>query len=487
MSEKTKSLSKGGLFYLMYQVLNLAFPLITGIYVTHVLLPDTIGTVAAAQNLANYFVIFSFLGIPTYGIREIAKYRNNKDERSKVYSELFVINSISTTIFLLVYVGLILIVPTYRENLVLYLITGISIALNFFNISWLFEGMEDFQFISIRNLIFKIISFVFLVIFVRSKNDYLWFALVTVVGTAGNYIVNMLCTKKYVKFSVSGLNLKRHMSSIIYLVAVNLAIEIYSLMDITMMNFVCKKDSITFYKYGHAVELMLLQVVNTFTIVLIPRISAYYKENKISEFNRLISKGFKLIFLFAVPMIIGTFFTADFLMVKLYGSEYIVSSYILKLFVGLLLVSPIGYLLGSRVLLVTGNEKKMLISVGIGALVNLIGNWILIPQLYEYGATIASLTSEVVVMVIYIYLGKKYFKLENVIPTIIRIIAAGIVMSAALWACELLETGWIKLIIQVAAGGLSYAVSLIVLREEIVMSYLKVMIAKLKKRGVKET
>ena len=486
MSEKTKSLSKGGLFYLMYQVLNLAFPLITGIYVTHVLLPDTIGTVAAAQNLANYFVIFSFLGIPTYGIREIAKYRNDKNERSKVYSELYVINSISTTVFLLVYVAIILIIPTYHESLVLYLITGLSIALNFFNISWLFEGMEDFQFISIRNLIFKIVSFAFLVIFVRSEDDYLWFALVTVVGTAGNYIVNMLCTKKYVKFSIKGLNLKRHMKSIIYLVAVNLAIEIYSLMDITMMNFVCKKDSITFYKYGHAVELMLLQVVNTFTIVLIPRISAYYKEKKISEFNRLLSKGFKLIFLFAVPMIIGTMFTADFLMVKLYGDGYIVSSYILKLFVVLLLVSPIGYLLGSRVLLVTGNENKMIISVGIGALVNLVGNWILIPRMHEYGATIASLASELVVMIVYIYLGRKFFKLENITSTIIKIFVAGIVMSVALFACEMLNSGWLKLIIQIVVAVLAYSLSLIVLKEEIVMSYLKVMIAKLKKRGVKQ-
>lgn len=481
MSGKRKSLSKGGAFYLLYQVLNMAFPLITGIYVTHVLIPEKIGMVGAAQNVANYFVIFSFLGIPTYGMREIAKYRDDEKERSKIFSELYVINTISTIVFLILYLVLIVTVPTYRNELSLYLITGISIALNFFNVSWLYEGMEDFQFISIRNLIFKAVSFGFLIIFVRSEDDYLIYALVTVVGTAGNYIVNMVCANKYIEFSLKGLNLKRHMKSVMYLVAVNLAIEIYSLMDITMMNFLCSKESIAFYKYGHSVELMLLQVVNTFTIVLIPRISYTYKEKMYSEFNRLLTKGFKLILLCAVPMIIGILFTADFLIVRLYGEEYIVSASILKMFAMLLIISPVGYLLGSRVLLVTGNESKMLISVGIGAAINLVGNALLIPKYQEYGATTASLLSEFVVMIVYVSLGKKHFKLTALKMFVIKLAGAAGVMSVVLFLCEFIPDGWVKLAVQVVSAGLTYPLSLLLFKDEIVIEYKNKIFNKLKK------
>ena len=153
MSDRSKSLSKCGIYYLIYNVLNIAFPFITGMYVSRVLLPDGIGAVAAAQNFAQYFVILAFLGIPTYGMREIAKTRNNKEERSKVYSELFLINLLSTVTFLVIYLILILLIPTYRIEILLYLIVGLSIALNAFNISWLYEGMEEFSFISIRNII----------------------------------------------------------------------------------------------------------------------------------------------------------------------------------------------------------------------------------------------------------------------------------------------------------------------------------------------
>ena len=126
-----KSLSKNSIFYLIYTVLNVLFPFLTGIYVARVLLPDAIGEVAYAQNIAQYFVIFAFLGLPTYGLREIAKARDDKQELNKLYSELLSINFISTAVFLSIYLILIFCVPRFSANLPLYLIVGISIALNF--------------------------------------------------------------------------------------------------------------------------------------------------------------------------------------------------------------------------------------------------------------------------------------------------------------------------------------------------------------------
>ena len=275
-----KSLTKNSLFYMLYNILNVIFPFFTGIYVARILLPDNIGIVETARNLAQYFVIFSFLGIPTYGLREISKARKNREELNKIYSELIVINTISTIIFLFLYNVLIMIVPEYRKNLLVFLITGISIALNFFNNTWLFEGLEKFDYISIRNLIFKFLSLLLLFIFVRDNEDYLKYALITIVGTAGNYLLNIINSKKYVKLNLHGLNLARHMKSIIYLVVVNLAIEIYSMVDITMLGVMCPKEIVTYYSYGMKIQKILLQIVNTFTIVLVPRISLYYKENR---------------------------------------------------------------------------------------------------------------------------------------------------------------------------------------------------------------
>ena len=476
MQEKKKSLSRGGVYYLIYNVINMAFPFITGMYVARKLLPANIGSVAAAQNLAQYFVILAFLGIPTYGMREIAKNRNDSSERNRVFTELYIINLISTIFFLTVYLLIIFSIEEYRSNISLYLVVGISIALNAFNISWLYEGMEEFRFISLRNLVFKIVAFLFLIILVRKPDDYLKYAFITVSGTAGNYIVNMLYAPKFAKFTFKGLHFRRHLKSIIFLVAVNLAIEIYSLMDITMMNFMCSKESIAFYKYGHSIQKILLHVVNTFTMVLVPRISFYYKENLMQQFDQLVSKALKLIVIFSLPMITGIMFTSDFLIVQIYGPQYYNSAIILKMLSILLIVSPIGYLLGSRMLLVTGHENKMIICVGIGALVNLIGNWLLIPLYAEFGATIASILSEIVVMIVYVNYGKNYFHLHNVDKSVIKVILACLIMSLYLFACSQLHLGkWMILCLQVFGAAALYVLVLCSLKEEVTLQYVSVL------------
>lgn len=470
MTKKKKSLTKNALFYIMYNVLNIVFPLVTGIYAARILLPESIGLVESARNLVQYFVILSFLGIPTYGLREIAKYRHNKEELSKIYSELMIINFISTCLFGLMYLVLILLVPIYHNDLNLFLLVGILIVLNFFNNSWLYEGLEEFKYISIRNLIFKIISFLFLIIFVRNKSDYLWYASITIIGTAGNYILNIINARKFINFSLKKLNLKRHMKSIIYLVVVNLAIEIYMLVDITMLGIFCEKKNVAFYSYGIKIHRILIQIINTFTIVVVPRLSLFYKEEKKDSFNLLLSKTLKVILIFGIPLIIGIWFVSDYFICLLYGNDYITSSYVLKILSLALLISSIGYLLGSRVMLVTDHENKMIIPVGIGAITNVICNLILIPRFNEVGAAIASVIGELVVMIIYLIISKKNFKLKEMKNTIINIIIASAFMSLYLTILTLIDfKPIIKYSIEVIGAVGIYFIVMIIRKEENIM------------------
>ncbi len=467
-----KSLTKNSFFYLIYNVLNVVFPFITGVYVSHILLPQAIGNVETARNLVQYFVIFSFLGIPTYGLKVIAKNKKDKNELNKTYTELLIINFISTIIFSITYLVLILCVDNYRNDLCLYLIVGVSIIINIFNNSWLFEGLEEFKYISIRNLIFKIISFVLLIILVKNQNDYLKYAFITVIGTVGNYILNIVYARKYVKFRISkSINLKRHLKSIIYLVIVNLAIEIYTLVDVTMLSWMCNKENVAFYSYGSKIYKILIQLINTFTIVMVPRIALYYKEKDYKKFNDVISKTFKVICLIAIPIIVGLFFTSDYLICKIYGDAYIKSSYVLKVLSLILFIAPTGYLLGSRIMLVTDNEKKMIIPVICGAIVNIIMNSILIRIYQEIGAAIASAISEIIVMTVYIFLSKKYFKLTEIKNTLFKETIALVLMTGFLLLISFIEiNGLYKVIIQILGSIIIYFGILVILKEELVIN-----------------
>ena len=471
---KEKSIAKNSVYYSIYQALNVIFPFISGMYVARILLPDAVGTVAYAQNIAQYFVILAFLGIPTYGVREIAKVRNDPNARSKIYSELMVINFISTCVFLTMYLVLIFEVSSFRSNLSLYLITGISIALNAINNAWLYEGLEEFRFISIRNIVFKALSLLALVIFVRGPEDYLLYSLISALGTAGNYVINIIY---------------RHIESIFLLVVVNLAIELYTLVDVTMLGAMANSKNVAYYSYASRINKIFIQVINTFTIVIVPRIAFYYKEGWKDDFNKLLSKTLETIFVFGIPLIAGIQVCASDAITLIYSAAFLPSANVLRILCWVLIISPVGYLLGSRVLLVTDHEKTMVLCVGIGAFVNIIGNSILIPRYVEYGAAIASVISEIVVMVVYVGFGKRYFHISGENKNIIKIVLAAIIMTIYCLMISRVIIGnsniriLIRLVVQVLGACIVYFGMLYAMNESMVRMYSTRIIKKVFRRS----
>lgn len=476
-SQKPKSITKNSIYYIIYQVLNVLFPFLTGMYVARILLPDAVGTVAYAQNIAQYFVILAFLGIPTYGVREIAKVRDDREARSKVYSELLVINFISTCIFSAIYLVLILSVPSFRNNLLLYLVTGGAIALNALNNSWLYEALEEFRYISLRNIVFKILCFASLIILVRKPGDYIIYASITVVGTAGNYILNIAHAPKFVNFRLKQLNLQRHMKSILLLVVVNLAIELYSLVDVTMLGAMSTSKNVAYYSYASKINKIFIQVINAFTVVIVPRIAFYYKEGRKEDFNRLLSKTLETIFVLGIPLVVGIQICAADAINLIYSTAFAPSANVLRILCWVLIISSVGYLLGSRVLLVTDHEKTMVLCVGIGAIVNVIGNALLIPRYVEYGAAIASVLSETVVMLVYLHFGKKYFKISGEAHNVMKIVLATATMGTFCILIHFVIAGssnikmFERLAIQVLGACILYFGMLYILKEPMVNMY----------------
>lgn len=478
---KVKSVTKNSIFYIIYSTLNVIFPFVTGIYVAHVLLESYIGEIEAARNIVQYFVLFSSLGIPTYALREIAKVRNNQKELNKVFTELVIINTISTSFFLLMYLGVIFTVPAYKTDTPLYLIFGISIVLNYLNISWIYEGLEEFSFICWRNLIFKILCFTLMIIFVRDNSDYYMYAVITVVGVGGNYLLNVVRLQKFVRFSFKEISLKRHMKSIFFLVVVNLAIEIYTLVDVTMLKFLATPESITYYTYGSKIYKIVLHLLNSFTMVIVPRISFLYKNKEYEKFNNLLEKTLTILILFAVPIIVGIYFTSDFLMVGIFGPSYIKSAQVLKILSIMFLISPIGYLLGSRVMLATGGEKKMIIPVAFGAVVNVILNYLLITRYQENGAAFASLLGEFVVAFVYILLSRKHLNFKIDFKNFSKIIIASAAMPLVLLL--LVNTNNSSALVltlkEILLGTITYFTVLFLFNEKNVVHYGKVLMNKI--------
>lgn len=482
MNNREKSLTKNGIYYTVYQVLNVLFPFLTGMYVARILLPAAVGTVSYAQNIAQYFVMLSGLGIPTYGMREIAKVRYNKKELSKIFSELWMINIVSTFSFSILYLILILSVEDFRNNLQLYLVTGGAIALNIFNIEWLYIGLEEFDFMSVRNIIFKVTSFILLVCLVHKQDDYLIYAFITVLGTAGNYLVNVIFSHRFTKLSFEGLEFKKHIKPILTLVFIYIAIELYLMVDVTMLGIISEEENVAYYTYANKIYRIFLQLINSITIVVVPRLAFYYKENENNKINEIITKVTEIIFLLSLPIIAGIQVIASDVVSILYGDVFLPSASVLRILSIILLIEPIGYLLGSRMLLITNHEASIALCELTAAISNIAGNAILIVKYQEAGAAIASVGCRIISLIFFIIFGKKYYKFNKGITIdILKIIMSTSLMGLTIY---FLHTALVSIYIRITVIVLSavtvYFVSLLALREKIAVEYTRKIIQRIR-------
>lgn len=348
------SLAKNSMFNVAYQLVLVLVPLISSMYVSRVVLPDALGEVSVANNLVSYFVALAPLGIPAYGVREIAKAGDDKRARSAVFSELLLINFLSTVVFLAAYAVCVAIM--YGTAIPeLYLIFGSLIVANALNVEWLFQGIERYDFISIRGTVVRAACLLLTVIFVKSPSDVCVYAAITCLGTFANYIVNVLCLRRSVDFTFRGLSFARHFRPVAVLAGTNVLFSLYTKIDITMMGFLCTSSIVAYYSYAYNAEEIAKTLCVAITNVYLPRLSYEFK-NDAREFSRLVQQSMDLNVFIALPMCLGVFILAPKVVLVLFGDAFAPASLTLRLFAFLIFAKSVGNVIYQTTIATGGGE-----------------------------------------------------------------------------------------------------------------------------------
>lgn len=444
---KKKSLVKNSIFNMAYKGFTALFPLVTTTYISYVLLPEGVGKVAYANTIVAYFVLLASLGLPSYGIKAVAQNSETKEQRSRTFFELFFINLIATLLCIVAYFLFVNNFTHFEDRKPLFNIMGLMLVLNIFNIDWFYQGIEEYTYIATRSFAVKIISFVLMLIFVKESEDYLIYALILCIATAGNNLLNAVQLRKYITMKVllpqkpgciiadgqrsttERLNLKHHMRPVLILLASTIATEIYTMLDTVMLEYFHGETYVGYYSNAVKIVRMTYTVVIAVVAVFYPRISMYYKQNNQAECNRLLSKGTQILLLLALPCTIGLMLTAGGIVPLLFGEAFLPTVSTLRILSILVLIFSIAYFLGHIILTATGMERMILRATIAGAAINGVTNLLLIPELKQDGAAIASVISEVTVTVILLGYARKYYNLTFGRRYVISILAALISMS----------------------------------------------------------
>lgn len=465
--EKRK-LFKNSIYNIIYKGLNAIFPLITTAYISRTLLPEGVGKVSYANTIASYFVFLAALGIPNYGVKQIAKSIDNKKNTSKTFFELLIINGISTTICLFIYYLIVNNTSLFIDKIDLMNVMGLMIVLNLFNIDWFYQGAEEYGYIAIRSIVIKIACLLLMFIFVRNSNDFIVYAIILCIGTAGNNLLNCIYIKKFVSFETNELNIKNHLAPIFILLATAIATEVYTMLDTVMLEHYHGDTVVGYYTNAVKIVRMIYTVDVAMLAPFFPRLSNYYSKNNLFEIDKLLSLGTKIILAICIPSIIGLIGLSDYTVLFLFGNLFLPSGHILKILSILVLVFSLAYFLGHIVLMSTNKEKIILKATVFGAITNIVFNTLLIPRLEGSGAALASVASEIVVTFIMLYHSRRMFRLDINFKYILSIFSSSFFMLILLICLKsFLSYSVINLMIIICLCFVFYVFLLYVTKNEI--------------------
>lgn len=454
-----KSIFKNYICNAAYTILNMLVSVVTIPHVSRVLMPEGVGHVTYAQNIVSYFTLAASLGIPNYGIREIAKNNQTIESRSKVFFEIFIINSIST-MFALVCYYFCIIRNEYFIDKKMYVIVGVTLLLNFFNIDWFYRGIEEFQYITVRNGAIKIISLICIWIFVTSKKDIYLYAWIVAITNGANYIFNIVHVRKILVWrKISSLEIRRHFKVIFFLFATAVAVEIYAQMDITMIGIICGDTNVGYYANTIKITRMITVAITAIGGVLLPRLSIYYKEKITDKMRDLINKTILFIVFISIPCMVGVWQISDDLVYVFLGEAFMPAASTLRILSLLIPILSIGNIYGTQLMMVFGIERLLTVTVLLGAIVNMLLNSFMIPVYQQNGAAVASVLTEFTVMISQYLFTKKYIKTIVDKNIILKILIQTGCMIFAVALVHKLEIGIIiRLCVSIVVGGFVYIV-----------------------------
>lgn len=469
MESTKRKIAKNFIFNMIYNGLNVIFPLVTIPYLSRILLADGLGKVSYATNIVSWFLLFASLGIPRYGIREIAKNRETK--LSKVFSELFSINLLSTALAVLIYLGIILNIPYFRSRSILYSVLGIQLFLNIFNVDWFYQGLEDYQYITVRSIIVKTCSLCAMLLFVHKHEDYIIYALIQSLAVAGNNIFNFIHCHKFCNLSFHKLELRRHIKPILILTATQLAISVYSLLDITMLGMLCNDKVVGYYTNVQKLMITVATITASLGAVLLPELVSAYNENKIEIVKTISEKSLNLIITLTLPITIGLQILAKEIILVLFGNNFGPAILTLQLYAPFIVISTIGNLFGTQLLMTFGKEDKLFYTTILGAISDFLINVFMIKFYAQNGATIATIIAELIVAIAQIYYVEKECRIAFNRKIILTSIISCVMMCLGIYIVKyFIASLFLRLVISVVVGIIIYfAVNIILCNDSIIL------------------
>lgn len=473
---KKNSVVKNYLYNLIYQILVLILPIVTTPYLSRVLGAEGIGIYSYTISIVTYFTLFGSLGIAMYAQREIAYVQSDKEKRSKIFWETFILRNITLFVSMIIFY---FIFVKNGEYSIYYKILLLEIFAGMFDVSAFFQGMEEFKKTINRNIIVKFISIISIFIFVKQATDIGKYLFIYVISTLiGNLSLWFYLPKYISKINIKSLNILKHLKPTIILFVPQIATQIYTVLDKTMIgSLIIDKAEVGYYEQAQKIVKLVLTIITSLGTVMLPSIANKFAKGKKEEIKRDILNSFNFVYFLSIPMVFGMVLIAKELIPLFLGEGFEKSVCIMYTISPIIILIGLSNVIGMQYLLPTKKQKQFTISVVIGAIINLILNFMFIPKLLSIGAAIGTVVAETTVTAIQLYFIKDEYNIKEIFIMSVRYLISAIIMFIVMMILNRILLRNISaisnIIINIFIGIGIYCTSLFIMRDKFFIELIK--------------
>ena len=459
------SLKKNLFYSIMLVLANYVFPFLTYPYVSRVLGVTGIGACNFVDSIINYFILFSALGIDSFGVREIARHKDNPEALNRTFSNLFLVNLALTGIMLFSLVVVTFTVPQLSEHKDLMAIGAFKLVFNCLLVEWLFKGLEDFKLISVRSIAVKTLYVVSVFVFVRRQGDVWVYYLLSALMVVANAVVNIVCSRSRVRLVFKNLVLLSTFRSLLALGVYAILTSMYTTFNITFLGFVSGDVEVGYYTTATKIYYLIIAVFAAFTGVMLPRMSTLVANGEMERFKSYFHIAEDVLFGFSLPIIIWLLLLAPDIVEVIAGPEF--GGAVVPTMIVAPLIFIIGYeqILVPQTLMPLGKDKLLLRNSLIGAIAGVVLNVALVPVFHAVGSSLVWIITECVILILCQIAVRREIGLDFPFRETGKNILLYVPLALLMAACRLIPgISLFRVVVAMAVAGVYMAVYQIFIR-----------------------
>ena len=470
------SVKKNFMYNVIYQILIISIPLITTPYIARVIGAEGVGIQSYTVSIANYFVLFTMLGVSNHGNRTIAMVRDDKEKLSKTFISIVLLKAIIGIVMLFLYYIYIVFDEKGYERI--FFIQTIYIVSAIIDINWFFFGIEKFKLTVIRNMIIKLFSIISIFILVKEENDLYLYALILALGNFCGQLILWINVYKYIdRVKVNKEDVIKQLKPMIILFIPVIAVSIYKVMDKIMLGSIYDVVQVGYYENSEKIINIPISIIVALGTVMLPKISNLQSRGDNKKIEKYISLSIDYVMFMSIGATFGIIGISNTLIPIFLGDNFIQSIPIINILSITIIFISWANVIRTQFLIPNKRDKIYITSTLLGAIINFFSNLILIKYYGAIGASIGTILAEAIVAIYQSVKVRNQLKVFVFLKRNIFYIIPGIVM---LWVIKIignmLPINIITVIIQIIAGSVVYCIIsityMIIIKNEIVLSYL---------------